>query len=40
MYLLDGFNSQPLEPFYNLEADLTLTLTLEEEEPWLACPGG
>ncbi|GIS14036.1 MAG: ergothioneine biosynthesis protein EgtB [Synechococcus sp.] len=37
MDLLDGFNRQPLEPVYNLEAELTLTL---EEEQWLACPGG
>ena len=37
MDLLDGFNRQPLEPVYNPEAELTLTL---EEEQWLACPGG
>ena len=37
MDLLDRFNRQPLEPVYNPEAELTLTL---EEEQWLACPGG
>ena len=37
MDLLDGFHRQPLQPVYNPEAELTLSM---ESHQWLPCPGG